>query len=165
MFFFIILSLAISYWVHNEHEWLILLRSPLTLYIGIAVSILAIVSALTKKFVSQQWYDLFATGSLLIWYNYWSPYLREGSPVFYFFPLYFALVAAVFYMAFNRQHENLDQETIEFLHWLSDSGRFSPVFIVFLVVFGLLLRQHFLLYPAAITLLIMRHALAVSLEQ
>ncbi len=165
MYFFIILSLTISYLVHIEHTWLLFLLSPISLYIGLLGVVVASILALFRKFPCGIWYDLFASSTLLIWYYYWYPDFRDGSPVFYYFPLYFALITALFSVLFIKQREQVDEAALEFLQWLSDSGRFNPAVIVLLVLFGLLLKQHFLLYPVAITLLVMRYALAATLER
>ena len=165
MYLFIILSLAISYLVHVDHAWLLFLLSPVSLYIGLAGVILASIMALLKKLPCHIWYDLFASSTLLIWYCYWYPYFRDGSPVFYYFPLYFALISALFSMLFIKQREQIDEDTLVFLQWLSDSGRFNPAVIVVFVWVSLFLKQHFLLYPVAMTLFLTRYTLAASLEK
>ncbi len=165
MYFFIILSLLISYLVHIEHRWLIFLLSPISLYIGLFGVVMASILALLKKLPYSIWYDWFASSTLLIWYYHWYPDFRDGSPIFYFFPLYFALISALFSILFIKQREQIEKETLDFLQWLSDSGRFNPAVIVVLVGLGLLLTQHFLLYPVAITLLVVRYALAATLEK
>lgn len=165
MFVFILLSLAISYVVNAKISLTLLLASDLPIYLGIGCMIAALLLAWFKKVSCHIWYDLYASGSLLVWLPYWHPDFREGSPVFFFLPLYFAMICAFFFLAFVRKRDQIDDDTIEYLQWLSDSGRFNPYIIAAFVALGLFLKQHFLIYPVAVTLFVMRYALASSLRE
>lgn len=165
MYFFILLNLAIAYVMTSKVSVLHFVLSDVTLYAGIAGIAITLVSAAIRKLPAGLWYDLFACAATLVWLPYWYPDFRDGSPVFFYFPLFFALISALFSLLFIRQRDQIDEQTLLFLQWLSDSGRFNPVLIVVFVLAGLFLKQHFLLYPAAVTLLVMRYALARCLQE
>lgn len=160
MYFFILLSLALGCLVETKSPLLRYLLSDTALYFGLACITGAVISSLFKRLSAKVWYDWFACGTLLVWLPYWYPNFREGSPVFFYFPLYFALISALFSLVFIKPRRQVDEQTLAFLQWLSDSGRFNPAVIVVFVCVGLYLTQHFLLYPVAMTLLVMRYALA-----
>lgn len=163
MYFFILLNLALGYLVGTQLPMLQYFLSDAAIYIGIACVVVALVIAPLRK--SAAWYDVFACGTLLIWLPYWYPDFRDGSPVFFYFPLFFALVSACFSLVFIKPRSEIDEQTLVFLQWLSDSGRFHPGVIVVFVLAALFFKQHFLLYPVSMTLLVMRYALARCLQE
>ena len=109
-------------------------------------------------------YDLFGVGALLVWFSYWPPFFRFGSPLFQYFAMYFAFITALFSVVFITKRENMDPDAVALLQWLSDSGRFNPVVIMIAVMISLALPQHFLLFPVTVTILVMRFALASCLN-
>lgn len=164
MFLFILLNLGCSYLVENEVRWLAWLINDGVMIGGMVLVALAAFFAVINRLSCHVRYDLFASGTLLIWLPYWYPDFREGSPVFFFLPLYFALLSAFCWLVFVKKKEDIDQQTLDFMQWLSDSGRFNPLIIALAVLAGLYFKQHFLLYPAAVTLWVLRYALASSIE-
>lgn len=165
MYFFILLNLAIAYLIAYEVSVLHFLLSDMAFYAGIICIATTLVLAGIGKLSAGLWYDLFACGTTLVWLPYWYPDFRDGSPVFFYFPLFFALISALFSLLFIKQRDQIDEQTLEFLQWLSDSGRFNPVLIVVFVLVGVFLKRHFMLYPAAMALLVMRYALARCLQE
>lgn len=165
MYGFILLSLALSYLNGNGHWLIAYLVSDAVLNAGLAAMAGAALMAWLDVLPCMVRYDLFACGSLLVWLPYWYPDFREGSPVFVYFPLFFALMTALISLFFIISRDRIDPATLELLQWLSDSGRFNPLLIAVFVLAGLYFKQHFLLYPVAMVLLVMRYALARSLEE
>jgi len=117
-----------------------------------------------KKFSYKLRYDLFASGALLVWVSYWPPFFRVDSPLFQYYPLYFAFITAFFSLVFITKRENMDEDAIVFLQWLSDSGRFNPSVIMLAVMVSLGLPQQFMLFPITLTLLVIRFTLASCLN-
>ena len=117
-----------------------------------------------KKIAYKLRYDLFAVGALLVWFSYWPGFFRVGSPLFFIYPLYFALVTALFSLLFVHERERIDPDALHWLQWLSDSGRFNPALIMLGVMVSLALPQQFMLFALAISLLVMRFALACCLN-
>ncbi len=143
----------------------VLLSKP-SFYLGVlllCITLLAVVLSY-KKLPYKIRYDLFAVGALLVWYSYWPAFFREGSPIFHLYPLYFALITALFSLAFIKQREQIDPDALVWLQWLSDSGRFNPVIVMLCVCVSLFLPQQFILFPLTLSLLIMRYALACCLD-
>ncbi len=165
MYLFIVLNLAIAYLFSSEHRYLDYLITDPSLYAGVVCMVAAVIWRWLRRASAPLWYDLFASGSLMVWLPYWYPDFRDGSPVFLYIPLYFAFISALFTLVFIRKRETIEDETVAFLQWLSASGRFNPAIIAVLVAAGLFFKQHFLLYPVAITLWVMRYALACSLNE
>lgn len=165
MYGFILLNLALSYLTGSEHWLVVYLVTDVVLIVGLVGMACAALMAWLEVLPCMIRYDLFACGSLLVWLPYWYPDFRDGSPVFVYFPLFFALVTALISLSFIISRDRIDQATVELLQWLSDSGRFNPLLIAVFVLAGLYFKQHFLLYPVAMVLLIMRYALACSLEE
>jgi hypothetical protein len=165
MFVFIILNLCIVFLLKIESPLNTLFLSDYSLYSGLVLLLVTFFDAALgfKKIPFKLRYDLFALGALLVWLWYWPPFFRVGSPVFYYFSLYFAFITAFCSLIFFTKREQIDPEVVIFLHWLSDSGRFNPIVIMIGVVIGLAVPQHFILFPVFITLLVTRFALACSL--
>jgi len=109
-------------------------------------------------------YDMFAVGALLVWFSYWPPFFRVESPIFYLYPLYFSLITALFSLIFITKRDQIDADALLWLQWLSDSGRFNPVVIMLGVIISLALPQQFMLFPLAISLLVLRFSLACCLN-
>jgi hypothetical protein len=155
-----------GFFLKDENLFKSLLMSDYSLYIGIFLIVgNFIASCLKLKKISFKFrYDLFAMGSLLVWYSYWPPFFRFGSPMFEYYPLYFAFITALFSLLFIKKLENMDPDAVTFLLWLSDSGRFNPIIIMVAVIISLGIPEHFLLYPVTVTLLVIRFALACCLD-
>jgi hypothetical protein len=141
-----------------------LLVTPLLIYIGLAVAIVSIFGNLFKKWPAIIWYDVFSSSTLLVWFAYWKPLFKDESPVFFFYPLYFALMTAFVSLFFIGQRDKIDDESLRFMLSLSKKPIIQPWLIMLCVLGSLELEQHFMLYPTLMTLLIMRFALAGCLE-
>ena len=166
MFVFILLNLCLGFFLNKGSLFYTLLISDISLYAGIFLLLSNVLATWFKyrKISFKLRYDLFAVGALLVWISSWPPFFRFGSPVFQYFPLYFAFITALFSIIFITKGENMDPDAVKLLQWLSDSGRFNPVIIMIAVMISLALPQHFLLFPVTITLLVMRFALASCLN-
>lgn len=166
MFVFLFLNLCMGFFLKDENSFKNLLMSDYSLYTGGILIVGSFIASCFKlKKISFKFrYDLFAVGSLLVWYSYWPPFFRFGSPMFEYYPLYFAFITALFSLLFIKKLENIDPEAVTFLLWLSDSGRFNPLIIMIAVIISLIMPEHFLLYPVTVTLLVIRFVLASCLD-
>jgi hypothetical protein len=161
---FIALSLALCFMVQTASPLQGLLVSPLMIYIGLAGAIVSILGIYFKKWPAIVWYDLFSASTLVVWFAYWKPLFKDESPVFFFYPLYFALMTAFVSIFFIGQRDKIDDESFRFMLSLSKKPIIQPWLIMLCVLGSLELEQHFMLYPTLMTLLIMRFALAGCLE-
>jgi hypothetical protein len=161
---FILCSLSLAVLVQNQNEFLLLLTTPVALGIGLIVTAISLMLGYFKRAPTVTWHDGFASGCLLIWYAYWRPQFEDDAPIFFFFPLYFALLTSVVTLALINKSEYFDQESIVHLRILEKNCRFDIGAIVLLVLISLLITGHYALYPIAMTFFIIRHTMIVCLE-
>jgi hypothetical protein len=161
---FIALSLALCFMVQSASSLQSLLVAPLLIYISLGVAIISVFGSLFKKLSVMMWYDIFSSSTLLVWFAYWKPIFKDDSPVFFFYPLYFALMTAFVSLFFTSQRHKIDHESFRLMQLLSKKSVIQPWVLMICVLGSLELQQHFLLYPTMMTLLIMRFALASCLK-
>lgn len=161
---FILLSLTLCFMVQTASSLQSVLATPILIYICTPVAIISIVGSLFKKLSALIWYDIFSSSSLLVWFAYWKPLFKDDSPIFFFYPVYFALMTAFVSLFFIGQRHKIDNESFHFMQFISTKSIIQPWVVMLCVLGSLELQQHFLLYPVMMTLLIMRFALAGCLE-
>ena len=161
---FIVLSLALCFMVQSASSLQNLLVTPLLIYISLGVAIISVFGSLFKKLSVMMWYDIFSSSTLLVWFAYWKPIFKDDSPVFFFYPLYFALMTAFVSLFFTGQRHKIDHESFRLMQLLSKKSIIQPWVLMICVLGSLELQQHFMLYPTMMTLLIMRFALASCLK-
>lgn len=161
MYIFILLNMFLVFFLNSDSSVQLLFQSEYSLYIGIFLLVLNFVSigSQTKRIPFSLCYDLFAVGSVLVWLSYWPPFFREESPLFYVFSLYFSFITAFFSLLFKTQKESLGVDDIKNLQMLSNYRLTSPLIFLTAVIMSLVFPGHFLLFPVAITLLIIRFSL------
>ncbi|MDD5578907.1 MAG: hypothetical protein PHY16_06445 [Methylobacter sp.] len=163
--FFITVSLFLSFIGQFASSVQSLLISPLFIYIGTGVALLSIAGIIIKKLHTKIGYDIFAGSTLLAWFAYWKMLFNEDSPLFFFFPLYFAFMTAFVSLFLINQQHKIDSETFSRMQSLSEMKGLQPWFIMSCVLVTLEFQKHYLLFPVMMTLLIMRFALSSCLEQ
>lgn len=161
---FILCSLTLAALVQNQNQFLQLLATPAALGIGLTVMAASLMAGYLKKIPTMIWHDGFATGCLLVWYAYWQPQFGDDAPMFFFFPLYFALLTSIVTLTLINKSEYFDHESIVHLRYLEKHTRFNISVLVVLVLISLLITRHYTLYPIAMTLFIIRHTMTVCLE-
>ncbi len=166
MYLFSIVNLAIVVFLDDSHRFQAVLEHEWFMYAGIALMVLNFAASFgrLKKWPYALRYDLFAVGALLVWAQYWPPFFRFGTPMFFVFPIYFLVMSIFVASVFIYHRERIPDETLRMMQWLSDSGRFNPQLIMAGVMLSLYFPQHFLLFPSTITLLLFRFALACCLD-
>ena len=161
---FIALSLALCFMVQTAGSLQSVLVTPLLIYIGLAVTIISIFGSLFKKLSTLIWYDIFSSSTLLVWFAYWKPLFKDDSPIFFFYPVYFALMTAFVSLFFIGRRHKIDDESFRLMQIISKKSIIQPWVVMLCVLGSLELQQHFMLYPVMMTLLIMRFTLASCLE-
>ncbi len=164
MSLFIALSLALCFMVQTANPLLSALVTPLLIYIGLALAVIGIIGSLFKKLSSSIWYDIFSSGALLIWFAYWKSLFKDDSPIFFYYPVYFALMTAFVTLFLIAQRHKIDDESLRLMQVLSEKSIIQPWVPMLAVLGSLGLQQHFMLYPVMMTLLIMRFTLAACLQ-
>ncbi len=161
---FIVFSLALCFMVQNAGSLQSLLVTPLLIDICLGIAIISILGSMFKKRWRLIWYDIFSSSTLLIWFAYWKPLFKDDSPIFFFYPLYFALVTAFVSLFFIGQRHKIDEESFRFMHSYSKKNLLQSWILMACVLGSLGLQQNFMLYPVMMTLLIMRFALTSCME-
>lgn len=163
---FIIACVILATLVSNhQQEYLDLLATPAGLATGIVLMIGSLAAASFKKVSSLSWHDGFATSSLLIWYAYWQTQFDPSAPMFFWYPVYFALLTAVLTMSLINKAHYFDVESVLYLRQLEKLSRFSLGWLIGLVLAGILITRHYALYAMAMTFFIVRHTMVVCLEK
>lgn len=134
------------------------------LYTGLALLFCACIAAASKKFSFRISHELFAIGCLLVWFAYWRQFYRSDAPMFYYFPLYFVLLTAILSLLFISRRERFDDESLLHLQHLAGSPAFHPLLIAFFLLTSIVMHGHFLLFPTAMTLFLIRYTLISCLE-
>ncbi|MGR9114514.1 MAG: hypothetical protein ACU85E_02015 [Gammaproteobacteria bacterium] len=163
--FFILFSLSIGYLVHHSNPLLAYLLSPAMLTAGSVALGISGIGLLLNKPANFNWYDLFASSSLLTWFNYWHQIFNDGAPMFLLYPVYLAVIAGCITLFFILQHHEIDAHTLQYMETISKTGRFQPFIVLILVIASLLMTEHYLIYPVAMTLLMLRFAFDECLKQ
>ncbi|UOA10864.1 hypothetical protein KKZ03_16050 [Methylobacter sp. S3L5C] len=109
-------------------------------------------------------YDIFSSSILLVWFGYWKPLFNNDSPIFFFYPLYFALIAAFVSLFFISQRHKIDEESFGFMLSLSKKSLIQPWVVMTFVLGCLAFPENFMLYPVMMTLLIIRFTLTSCVE-
>ena len=161
---FIALSLALCFMVQSASSLQSLLVAPLLIYISLGVAIISVFGSLFKKLSVMIWYDIFSSSTLLVWFGYWKPIFKDDSPVFFFYPLYFAMMTAFVSLFIIGNRHKIDHESFRLMQLLSKKSIIQPWVVMICVLGSLELQQHFMLYPTMMTLLIMRFALESCLK-
>ena len=157
MLAFIILSLLLSYLVQSESPYQNIFITTVTIYLGLSCIAISIIGAMIKKIFYSIWYDLFATGALLTWFSYWHQFFHNEAPMFYLFPLYFAFLIALVSLLFISKRDRFDQESVDHIRSFDKKAKFHPGVVIAGVLVSMLLPGHYLLFPVAMSLLIIRY--------
>jgi hypothetical protein len=161
---FILASLSLAALVQYPTPFLLMLSTPVALGIGLTLMASSLLLGYLKKTPTVIWHDVFATSCLLVWYAYWKPQFNDEAPMFFFFPLYYALLTSIVTLTLINKSQDFDQESIDQLRYLEKINRFNMATIVGFVLISLLITRHYGLYPIAMTFFILRHAMIACLE-
>ena len=154
---FITLNLLLSYLAQTESPYQNFFTATITIYLGLACIAISMIGAMIRKNYYLAWYDLFATGALLTWFSNWHQFFRNDAPMFYLFPLYFAFLTALVSLLFISKRDRFDQESVDHIRYFSDMTRFHPGLVVSAVLVSMLLPGHYLFFPIAMSLFIIRY--------
>lgn len=132
---------------------------------GIGIALLFWLAGYAKKLSASVWHDGFVCGLLWAWYAGWQPIYGDEVPMFYGFPLYFALLTEWSLLAIVNRSARFDeasQASLRYMH--RHMLRFDTRMIAAFVLASLMVPEHYLLYPIAMTSFIVRYAVERSLE-
>lgn len=164
MLLFIVFSLTLCFLVQTASPLQTILAGQVLTYISLAIAIISILSSMFKKISVIICYDIFSSSILLVWFGYWKPLFNNDSPIFFFYPLYFALFTAFVSLFFISQRHKIDEESFGFMLSLAKRSLIQPWVIMTFVLGSLALPENFTLYPVMMTILILRFTLASCIE-
>lgn len=160
---FIILNLSLSFLQQTDSVYLELFTTNRTVFVGLTITVLGLIIALMKLRNFKIWYDLVASGVLLIWFADWYGQFQDDAPMFFFFPLYFCFLTVFVTFFFINQREQIDEESLRYLKSISNVTALHIAIIIFLFI-SLLLKNHFLLFPISMSFFILRFTLISCIE-
>jgi hypothetical protein len=135
------------------------------LILAISGIILSVGAALSKKISYTFWYDMLACCILLTWFSYWQQFFNKGAPMFFFFPLFFAVMVAFVDFKFINKKAYFDLDSIETIKFYSQLNFLNPVLIISALLISILIPQHFLLFPVLMNALIVRYTITNCLDR
>jgi hypothetical protein len=161
---FIVFSLTLCFLVQTASPSQDILAGSLLMYISLAIAIISIFGSVFKKIWVIMCYDIFSSSTLLVWFCYWKPSFKDDSPIFFFYPLYFALFTAFVSLFFISQRHKIDEVSFGFMQSLAKKSLIQPWVVMVFVLGSLAFQENFTLYPVMMTLLIIRFTLASCLD-
>lgn len=162
---FIVCCLLLAFLVKSQSIYLSFLLDQWVWMAGSAAAVLFLFLGWWKKLSGAVWHDGFAVGALSAWYGNWHPLFSRDAPMFYLFPLYYALLSGWLTLAIINKSARFDPASRESLIYLQHNlARFDTRLIACLVLASLVAPEHYLLYPSAMSLFIVRFTLQRCLE-
>jgi hypothetical protein len=161
---FVALCLILAVIVQTKSPLQGVLVSPVFVYMGLTIAIATIIGSFFKKLPEKISYDLFASSILFAWFAYWKPLFVSDSPIFFFFPVYFALIVAFVSLFFIGKRHKIDRDSLSRMQAVVDSGVVEPWFIMICVTVTLYFENRFIQFPTMMTLLTTRYALSGCLK-
>ena len=157
---FIVLCLITAFLVESSSPLQKTLSNPVFVYLGLGIALFAVAGNFLKKIPEIWSYDIFASGTLLAWFALWKPLFIKDSPIFFFFPVYFALMAALATLLFISQRHKIDQPNLNLMRTIADTGFADSWLVMVLALITLYFENHFLQFPVMMTLLTTRFTLS-----
>ena len=162
---FIILNLALSFLQQSAGSYLNLVTADTTVYIGLGMIIVSLIIAFSKSIHYIIWHDLFASGVLLTWFADWHGQFQNDAPMFFYCPLCCCVFTVFISFFFIIKREKIAEETIRNIKFLPNIAKPHIAIIIAIVLFSLLQKSQFLLFPIAMTLFILKFALTACLQE
>lgn len=164
MIVFIITNLLLAAVVISQSSIQTFLTEPYVLVIAFLVMIVCMVLGYLKKLTTTSWHDGFATASLLVWFAWWKSQFIEEAPMFFLYPLYYALITSFVTLSLINRAGSFDLESVNNLRYMDKMLRFDMRTSVAFVLAALVITRHYALYPMAMTFFVLRHSIASCLE-
>jgi hypothetical protein len=161
---FVFLCLAIAGIVQINSPIQNFLVSEFVIDAGLVIAVLTIIASFFNKFAEHIRYDAFSSSALIVWFAYWKPLFVKDSPIFFFFPVYFALMIAFVALFFIGKRDKIDKESLKLMKSIADSGMIQTWVVMVCVLISLYFEDHFLQYPVMMTLLSIRYTLSGCLK-
>lgn len=162
---FILSCLSLGYLADNNHPLVAYLLSPFVIPVMGSVMALSGIGVLVDKPSYLNWHDFYASSTLFVWFAYWHRFFEPDAPMFIYFPYFLAFVSFITVILFVGQRKNIDQETLRVMLKIAGRKPLLSLVVMGFSVASLLLIEHFLLFPIAITLFIIQYSLLECVKQ
>ena len=163
MYFFIVLNIVLCLFEQQAR----LIIAPLAIevcYFVLFLALLCLVIVSLKKAESVLWHDVFSSLVIVVWFIYWRYLFKDDSIIFFFFPLYFFSMGALFVLFFSAPSKHTDVETLKYMASIKGNYLFKPWIIMMGVLISLSLEDNYLLFPVLMTLLLIRLKFSIYLN-
>ena len=162
---FIVVNLLLSFFAQDEGLVKEVLLIPLLMYICIGIASICLALSVVKKCQRNITFDLFASSIALVWFSYWQPYFKDDAPMFFIYPVYFAMLTAIISLVVNGHHTRVDKHTFVAMQAFSSRVIIQPWIIMSCLFISIALYQNFLFFPTMMTLMVIRYALTSYLNK
>lgn len=162
---FILSCLSLGYLADNNHPLIEYLIAPLVVPVMGTVMALSGAGLLLDKPRRINWHDFFASSTLFVWFAYWHRFFEPDAPMFIYFPYFWAFISLITMIFFIGQRKNIDPEALKIMQKIAERKRLLFLTTMGFSIAGLLLIDHFLLFPVALTLFIIQFSLLECIKQ
>ncbi len=162
---FIVINLILSFFAQNDGAFKEIIINPFLMDICLGFAGISLIVSFVKKWQLNITYDVFASSVLVVWFSYWQPYFKDDAPMFFVYPVYFAMLTAVISLIVIGHQSYIDKVTLRAMLSLSSRTIIQPWIIMICLFISLELHQNFLFFPTMMTLLIIRFGLSGYLSK
>jgi len=146
----------VVWWIPNLLPWMV---SPWLGGMGIVAILVALWVGWKRLLSSRLVYDLLLWGSLWCWLFYWLPLFGPEAPLFKAYPIYFVVMDVFVGNIISWDKQRMSAEEHRLLSLLASQWWFNGKLLAGVVLLGLVIIEHYLIYPLAVGLLVIRRAL------
>ena len=128
------------------------------------MSRIARLGVLLRKFDYTHRYDLFLSGTLLVWLAYWQTDYTFEAPIYLYYPAYFVGIGLLLPNLVARNSVYFPADQMKLMKLLHGSPVLHPDLLVGLILYSLADMSHYLLYPILCSLLLIRFSFNLCLH-
>ncbi len=163
--FFTFASVVYCYLIWNHSVYLSALNSNAALYIGFGCVAVSILMSFFPRIYDGFKYNLFSVGCLIVWFADWSRIFGLEAPIFYSYPIYFALLSVAITHLVINQVERFDDDQVKLMRIIYSWRFFKPPVLAIAALISLSFPSHYLLYTVAMTFLLISYAFEICLQK
>ncbi|GEM_PF-1446813 len=163
--FFTFASLTYCYLIWNHTNYLSVLNSDIALYFGIGCVAVSILMHFFPRINDGIKYNLFTVGCLIVWFADWSRIFGLEAPIFYSYPVYFALLSVAISHLVINQASRFDDDQVKLMRIICNWKPFKLPVLAGAALFSLAIPSHYLLYAVAMTFMLISYAFSICLRK
>ena len=163
--FFTFGSLVYCYLIWNQSIYLSALNSDAALYFGFGCVAVSVLMSFFPRIHDGFKYNLFCVGCLIVWFADWSRIFGLEAPIFYSYPVYFALLSVAITHLVINQTERFDDDQVKLMRIIYNWKPFKPPVLAAGALVSLSFPSHYLLYTVAMTFMLISYAFGICLQK